>query len=298
MDQILPALRTLLLEHLANSQPITADVLVGGTVVTVPDTSRFRIGDQISFISVIAGKGEFTVILDIPDDKTVVISPGSTRGWSVAEGTNIVKSVNNEFIKGIFVGDLKVIPSFPSITIASETENEDWFTLRQTSHEYKLRIRVYVLEDNFETTELRLIKIAKQTREILNDHIRPIIDGTTFPITLDMPAGSTVVTVSDTSLFKVGGIVFVQDNMPRPSQQESYIKSILSPTALELNIPADFDYLVSRGGRIILVKRLLYDTRPESINYGVINKGGTFCKAADISYFAKEMIIRQGNILT
>lgn len=297
MDKILQSLRTLFLDHVAATELLAADVAIGGKIVLVPNTSRFRIGDQIAFLSP-TGQGEFTLIEDIPDNITIVIAPGSTHGWTVAQGTYIVKSINNEFIKGVYIGDIKMIPSFPAITIDIESESNEWFTLRQTSHEYKFRIRAYVLEDNFEKTNIYLLKLATQMREILLDHIRPIIDGISHPLTADLPAGNTIVNVADTTGFVVGGPVFIRDAHPRPAQQESYVKSILSPTALEINLAAENDYLVSRQAEIIVVQRLLYDTRPESINYGVVNKGGTFCKAAEFSYFAKEMRIREGNILT
>jgi len=298
MNKILPAIRTLLMDHLAMTEVLLMNVPIGGTLVVIGNTSRFRIGDQIAFLSNTLRQGEFVTISDIPDYNTIVLSTGSLHGWTIAQGSYITKCVNNEFIKGIYIGDIKMIPAFPAITIDVESESNEWLTLRQTSHEYKFRIRAYVLQDNFETTNLRLLTLATQIREILLDHIRPIIDGVSFPLTADLPAGQTIVNVSNTSQFRVGGPVFLRDAHPRPAQQESYVKSIIDSTSLEINIFAENDYLMSREAEIILVNRLLYDTRPESINYGVVNKGGTFCRAAEISWFAKEMKIREGNINT
>lgn len=297
MFEIAQSLRTLLIDLLSPTQPLQNNLAVGDTLILIPNTSRYRIGDQIYFLSVASNLKETALISDIPDDKTLVISPGTTRGWTTAENTLVIKATNNQLLAGVYIGDLKMIPSFPSITIEFENESNEWFTLRQTSHEYRFRIRIYVQDDNFETTNINLAKLATQVREILLDHIRPIIEGVPFALLADLPAGQTIVNVADTSRFIVGGPVFIQDNNPRPSQQESYVKKILSPTALEINFPTEFDYLVSRGAQITFVKRLLYDSRPESINYGVINKGGTFLRAAEITWFSKEMKIREGNIL-
>lgn len=299
MDKILSSLRTLLIDHLAPTGTLTANVPLGGTTIQIPNTSKFRPDDQIYFISVSANMTELAQVVDIPDDKTLVISPGSTRGWTTVETAYVQKAVNGEFLKGVYIGDLKQIPSFPTVTIDVLQESNEWFTLRQTSHDYRFAIRAYVLENNFEKTNLNCIKLATQIREILLDHIRPIIDGVSHPLTLDLPAGQSVVTIADTSGFVVGGPVFVRDAHPRPSQQEAYVKSILSPTALELRLPTEFDYLVSRQAEIIFVKRLLYDTRPENINYGYVpGKGGTFARAAEIQYFAKEMRVREGSLNT
>ena len=300
MDKILTSLRTLLLDHLAAAESLTVDLPLGGTIVSVPNTSRFRIDDVIYLISDTVGFAETSLIKDIPDDKTIIINPPSVRGWKVSENSYVQKAVNHQCIKRIHIGDLKIIPSFPTITIDAAQESNEWFTLRQTSHEYRFNIRVYVLADGFETTNIFLIKTSKQIREILLDHIRPIIDGESHPLTLDMPASSSVVHVADTSHFIVDGPVFLKDNHPRPAHQEDYVKSILSSTAIELRNTTDYDYLVSRQAQLILVNRLLYDTRPESINYGFIQSpgGGPLLKAAEISWFAKEMIVRSGNLLT
>lgn len=298
MDKILMSLRTLLIDHLAATATLTANVPLGGLTVSIPNSSRFRIDDDIFFISVAANMTELAHIVDIPDDKTLILQSGTTRAWTTAESAYIQKAVNGEFLKGVYIGDLKTIPKFPAITIDVLEESNEWFTLRQTSHEYKFLIRAYVLEDNFETTNLRCIRLATQIREILLDHIRPIIDGVSHPLTLDLPAGQTVVSMANTTGFIVNGPVFLRDANPRPAHQESYVKAVLTPTTLELRAPSDFDYLVSRQAEIIFVKRLLYDTRPESINYGSIVKGSSFCRAADIQWFAKEMRLREGNLLT
>lgn len=272
----------------------------------VPNTSRFRIGDEIYYLSTSAGFSETSTVKEIPDDKTIIVTSGSVRGWTVAEGTYIQKAVNFQFIKRIHIGDLKPIPSFPTICLEPLTENNEWMTLRSTSHEYRIAIRTYVLADNFEKTNTYLIKLTEQIREILLDHIRPIVVGESFPLTADLVAGGTVVSIANTSKFaddlsQPDGVSFgyLRDAMPRPSQQESYIKSVLSPTQLELRGASAFNYLVSRQAEIIRAERLLYDTRPESISYGYVpGQGGALMRASEITWFAKEMLCREGNFLT
>jgi len=300
MDKIQQSVRTLLMDHLAAIEPLTVNLSLGGTVVKVDNTSHYRINDEIYLISSSVGFAETSIIKDIPDDKTIIINPPSVRGWTVAENAYVQKAVNHQFIKRINIGDLKIIPSFPTITITATSESNEWYTLQRTMHDYKFNIRVYVLADNFERTNIFLIKLAEQIREILLDHIRPIVDGHSYPLTADLPIGSTVVNVSDTSEFKVGGAVFLRDRNPAPHHDEAYVRKILDGTTLAIHHATQFDYLMSRNAELIRVDRLLYDTRPESINYGYVQTpgGGPLMQAADISWFAKEMITRQGNILT
>lgn len=302
MDKILTSVRSLLLDHLAASETLTQDLPLNGTVIKVPNNSRFRINDEIYIYSVSAGFAETSIIADMPDFQTIVIAPPTVRAFTVAEGTIVQKAVNNQLIKRIHIGDLKIIPSFPTITIDAASESNEWLTLDQTSHEYKFTIRTYILADEFEKSNIFLIKLSQQIREILIDHIRPIIDGESHPLLLDLPVNSSVVTIADTSNFKAGDPVFLRDAVPNPGPngQEDYIKTVLSSTDLELRRATAYNYLVGRQAEIIKVKRLLYDSRPDSISYGYVQSpgGGSLMRASEISWFAKENLLRLGNILT
>ena len=218
----------------------------------------------------------------------------------MSENSYLQKAVNFQFIKRIHIGDLKVIPSFPTITIDPDNESNEWLTLRQTSHEYRFNIRTYVLADNFEKTNLYLIRLTQMIREVLMDHIRPIINGESHPLTANILQGQTVVTIADTSSFAAGDWAFLRDAYPHPSQQEMQVKKILSSTQIELLRPTCYDYLMSRQAEFILVKRLLYDTRPDSITYGYVvsEGGGPLMRASQISWFSKENVHRNGNILS
>ena len=304
MDQILTSIRTLLIDHLAAMETLSFDAPLGSTVLIVPNTSRFRIGDQIYILNKMTtteSQGETAMIADIPDNNVIVLSqPTSKRAWPTSENSYVQKAVNFQFIKRIHIGDLKVIPSFPTVTIDPGTEDNEWLTLRQTDHDYKLNIRAYVLADGFEKTNLYLIRLSQMIREILIDHIRPIINGESHLLTVDLLQGQTVVTIADTSNFAAGDWVFAKDAYPHPSQQEMRVKKILSSTQLELFMPICYDILVARQGECILVKRLLYDTRPSNISYGYVvsEGGGPLMRASQISWYAKENIYREGNLLT
>lgn len=310
------ALRTILIDHLANNQPLLTDLAIGGTTVFVPNTNRFRVNDEILLSSIPSNMAERMWIVSIPEYNQLVISTedpttnptpvGSTRAWTVAESTHIQKAVGHQMLKGVYIGDLKQLPDFPCITISPADETNEWMTLLGTTHEYKIRIRIYVLGDNFETSEELLSNLALQTREILIDHIHPIVDARSFPLVDDLPAGGTVVNISSGSsaYFAPGNYVYLRDAKMRPFlSQENGIRSILAPSvtydSLELSCASENDFLVNRQAELLLINRYLYDTRPDSISYGYVpGQNGSFMRAAEISYFAKEMICRDGNILT
>lgn len=318
MYDILQSIRGLILDHLDNTQPILADLPVGNTVVFVPNTSRFRVNDEIYIMAPVDSTHllapdliEPAWIVEIPEYNQLIISTvdpnsslyvspvGSTRLWLVSENTQIHKAIQHQPLKGVHIGDIRPIPDFPTITVSPASEDSEWLTFGGSSHNYKTTIRVYVLADNFETTEKLLSKTAKQVREILFDHIHLPIDFTPYPLTADVPTGGTVVSVASTAKFFPGAFTFIRDAKKRPFiSQVAYVRSVLSSTDLELSCSLENDYLVARQAEILLCRRYLYDTRPDSISYGFVpGTGGSFMRAAEISYFGKEMVLREPPVI-
>lgn len=301
MHEILPSLKTLLVDHLATSQVLTADMAPGSSTVTIDNTSRFRSGDEVFLMSTVLGKAEKAVVKDIVDSFTLSLESATVPGWTVANSSFVQKAISHQPLKRVYVGDIRRIPDFPAITLASGNESNDWWAIGATEHEFHIAIRVYVQTNSFENSEILVNRYATAVREILMDHIHPIVTGKTefFPLTADLPAGGTVVSIADTSSFEVNGTVFVRDAQPQPSSTENVIRSILSPTELELATPSQFTFLTSRQAEILKVERYLYDTRPSNISYGYVpGSGGSLLRAAEIGWFGKEVVCRAGNILT
>jgi hypothetical protein len=298
-DSILRSLRSLLLEHVAASQPLASDMAVGSTSINVPNTSKFRDGDDIFIMSLSGNEAEPNQVVRVNDWDELLVETPTLRGWTTAESAFVLKAVNHQPLKRIHIGDLRVIPDFPTITIDLTGESNEWITLRGTTHEYKFAIRAYVQYDNFEETNRGLIKLAENIREVLMDHIHPLVDGIQYPLLADVPKGAVIATIPDTSKFEPFRVVYLRDAKPHPSSQEDMVRSILSPTQLELATPAQHDYQVSRQAELILVNHYLYDSRPSDITYGFMpGQGGSLLKAAEITWFAKEERIRHGNVLT
>jgi len=301
VDQILQALRGILIDHLAASQPLSQNMPAGSNIIRVPNTSKFRDGDEVFIMSIAGNVAYPTQIAKVNDWNELLVDPPTLKAWSASapESAFVQKAINHTFLKRVLIGDLKIIPDFPAITLEPATESNEWITLQGTTHEHRLTIRAYVLYDQFEKTNIGLAKLAKQIREVLLDHIHPQIDGFTYPLAADLPKGGTVVTIPDTSRFVPSRVVFIRDAKPRPNSQEDMVRSVLSATQLELATPAQYDYLVGRQAELLLVNRYFYDTRASNITYGFMpGSGGSLLKAAEITWFGKEEIIRQGNIAT
>lgn len=299
MDKILPAIRSMLIDHLAANQPLSANVAVGDTVLHVQNTSHFRPGDEVFLMSLTTNLAEPVTIAKINDWDELLIDPPASNVWTMANSSMVQKSIGWIPLKRVHIGDLRLNPDFPMVTIEPTSESNDWITLQATTHEHRLAIRVYVQQDNFESTNLLLAKYAKQIREILIDHIHPLVDYVQYALLSDLLVGQTVATISSTSLFQPNTVVFLRDAKPRPNAQEDLVKAILGPTQLELATPAKYDYLTARQAQLFLVNRYFYDTRVSDITYGFVpGQGGSLLKGAEINMYLKEEILRQGNIVT
>jgi hypothetical protein len=299
LDRLLLAQRALLLEHLAANQPLTAALSAGGTTVKLPNTSKFRDGDEVFIMSTSANLSEKQQILTVDDWDTVTLAAGAGRTWPLSEDPFVLKAPGHQPLKRVHIGGILQNPDFPAITLEGKSEDNEWWSLRATSHDYKVAIRVYVQADAFEDTNILLYKYSRQVREILMDHIHPIVDGEFFPLTADALTGATVITLSSTATLQPGSPVNLRDAKVRVSSQENQVRTILSPTMLELSQPMDFDCLVARQGEVIHMRRHFYDTRASSITYGVVpGRGGPLMKAAEFDWFAKEVVKRFGNIVT
>jgi len=298
VDQILTALRGLLIEHLAANQPLSEDVAIGDDVVKIPNTSHFRPGDQVFLMSIARNVAEPVTVTKINDWNELIIEPEAANAWPTSDSV-VQKAIGWMPLKRVHIGDLRVNPDFPMVTLEPASESNDWITLQATTHEHRIAIRVYVQQDNFESTNLLLAKYARQIREILIDHIHPLVDYLEYPLTDDVLTGQTIATIPDTSRFVPNSVVFLRDAKPRPNAQEDLVKAILGPTQLELATPAKYDYLVSRQSRLFLVNRYFYDTRVSDITYGFVpGQGGSLLKGAELSWYGKEELLRQGNIVT
>jgi hypothetical protein len=302
MERIMLALRDLLLSHIAASQALTVDAIHGSTTLKVADTSKFRVGDEVFMMqgtSSIMTENSRISILSIPDYQTIILDTAISNDFLVSSSSFVQKAINYQILKCVYLGDLPNQPDFPSITISPMSEDNEWLTLRGTTHDYKFQIRAYVIADNYETTNIYLPKLARQIREVLIDHLHPLVDADYFPLTSDLLAGSSVVTIADTSAWEKGQLAFLRDKAPRPSSEENDIATVLDATHLELRGDTQFDYLMARSGEIIKINRYLYDTRANGIKLGfAMQKGGLMLKSADIDYFAKEFICRDGNLIT
>lgn len=307
VKDIMRSLQRLFIDHMAADWPLTADLLPGQNVVRVLQTSRFREGDEVFLKSEILGKAEAAVIDTVmPWDSTLgyrVILESPVQGtWTVANASSVLRAINHQPLKRVYRGNLNISPDYPSISISLPDESNEWLAIKATEHEYTFKIRAHILADNFERGTDQISKFAESIREVLIDHIHPVVDDPPLilPVTSDVPANSSIIEVTDTSRIQPGNRVYLRDGEKRPSgSQEAVVQSILSPTQVRLGTPTEWDFLVARGAEMIVALRYLYDTRPSRISYGYVPSGsGSFSHSAEISYFAKEMICRAGNLIT
>jgi hypothetical protein len=307
MNQIEKAIQQMLMDNVAPMQLLMADLPVSTTTVSVANSSRFRPGDQVLLASdtlvlpgqTTPGAVEKATIADIPDYDVIKLVDPVNRAWLMSDTSYILGAVNWLPLQRVYLGGLPALPKTPCITITQQNEDiPEWLTLQATKHDYRLAIKCFITADNPEAAELYLPMLAQKVREVLLDHIHPIVGGVDYPLLVDLPVGGTVVTISDTSKIKIPSLAFIHDAKTRIPARESVVRAVLSPTQVEIVVPAEYPYLVSRGAEFVHMTRYFYDTRVTSIRYGFVQKDGGMFKGAELSYYLNEELIRPGNVLT
>jgi len=298
---ILETLQGLIAQWVGAQRDLTADTLSGSDTVKVRSNYQYEIGEEVVISSLqmnpdssISRKGEMFKVKDLPDFETIILDGDVTLDHEVANEALIVKTLGGFWPRTIQLGDKQVIPDYPAFTISADNTSIEWLTLDSTSDEFNFTIMVYIRDDNSEDAYRACIRYADLIKEALMNNLHPIIDKGSEVLTTDLSLaasfGDTVLAVDDASMFVPKDYIVIRD---LANADQNIIKSIISPTEIELERSLSFDFPLSRLPSVIRPRRWIYDSRIGSVNYGTVQKGSAFLKAAEISWWCKEERIRQ-----
>jgi hypothetical protein len=235
---------------------------------------------------------ETPLVVDYVVDSTHIrLTSAVSNNWLTSENPVLEKTINQQWVQGIYLGEPAVIPMYPAITISAKNASSEWLTIDSTKETYNIDINVYVNDANQETAYRQLLTLTDQIRRGLKKNIFPLVGpyNTTsltsvasYPVT--DPLYRRVLNVANSSIFsEIQTFITIEDKY---KNERNMVKRILSPTQIELNSQLCFDYLVP-GTTLIVPTRFIYNSWPADTSYGTIFKG-TFLKAATISWFAWE----------
>jgi hypothetical protein len=255
---------------------------------------------------------EYARIKRIIDTRRIEVEDPAVDSWLVADGAFVQKTIGHSplYDNRVYYGDREVIPSEDmSITVEPVSMSNEWiYLMGGMSEEYRLAITIYGKDIETEEGMIILNKYADAVYQLMNSDLHPDINNFDTPILYDVPIGASTVVIAQTpdnvENFAVGKLnpsqtrvqfashYDIQDNSD--TEQGRVITSIALDTpvtgqmTLTLDRPFENSYSTSEYGTFSRHGRYFYDSRIDNVEYGTIQKGSSFLRAARLSWFGKE----------
>lgn len=290
MGSVLPILngvRQIVARHVVADVPITSDISPGDTVLNIKTTIRLKNGDEIIITD---GENEEhdLFIHSVIDDTHIQLTTTTRFDWAVSDNVVIKRAFAGQYVKGIYLGEPDVIPTYPAITVNIVNSHSEFWTTRATKERYQIEIGIFVEGSDQESGATLLWELTDRVQLSLKKNVYPLLsDFTTYNITADIQPTDYFIKVADTSVFRQGQLVLIEDTF---QTVETYIDVICDATTLKLNTPTGLNYSTA-DTLLILPTRFIFNSWPADITWGKIFKG-TLLKGASISWFAEEMEIQ------
>jgi len=290
MAEVLDSVRRIVHKWVNTSSRIQIDVTVGDTVICVRNARRFDEGDQVMLKNNTVYETGLVISEVDPIGNLITLTTPVLNNWIITENTVLIKTIDEQFVQGIYIGEPDVISHFPAITVNGVSRSSEWLTLESTKERYQIEIGVYVKASSHEKGYRFLMAMTDEIQKGLKYNIMPLVsDYDITSLTSDITAGDVEIRVADRSLFNHYRRIIIEDTYEsHENWVTTWFTSEEDPSGEVLRvkdcIPFDFD---TGDTSIIVPKRFIYNSWPDSIQYGSIHKG-ELLKAAKISWFAEE----------
>jgi hypothetical protein len=290
MAEILDSVRRIIYKWVNTSSRINLNVTRGDTVISVQDSRRFNPGDQVMLKN--STVYETALIVDCVDTDAMLVTLTTPvlNDWTIAENTVLIKTINEQFVQGIYIGDPDVISRFPAITVNGLSRSSEWLTLESTKERYQIEVTIYVKESTHEEGYRFLMEMTDVIQRGLKYNIMPLVSEYNLTsLARDITKGDLTIYIDNRSLLDSYRRIIIEDPF---ETQEVWVTALYdqeddpSQQAARLSDCAFWDFNASNTTIIVPTKHV-YNSWPDNIEYGSIHKG-ELLKAAKISWFAEE----------
>lgn len=290
MEDILDAIRRIISKWAITTVMLTADALAGDDEISVQSTKRFKVGDELLIKNADEDMENLLYVEEVIDRNTMRLTAPLRFDWLISETATAIKTIKNQFVQAIYIGEPDVIQKFPAITVNGTTRASEWYTIRVTKERFNIEIGVFVQDAMHEDGYRFLLKMTDLIQYALKRNIYPMPnDYQSTTLTEPIEEGDTVIKVEDTSFMICGNFLLIEDAYVC---EPNTIITILDANTIELATPFQNEYAIDET-RVIRPNRYIYNSWPADIQYGKIHKG-TLLKAGVINFFCEESEF-QGN---
>lgn len=288
LADVLDSVRRVIHKWVNTLTPLTENVNVGSSTLKVKSSHRFKKGDQV----MIKNKEVYEtglIIKDIIDDTTISLETSVSNTWG-ADGLNtvLIKTVNEQFVNNIYIGDPDVIARYPAITVNGTSSTSEWMTLESTKERYELEITVLVQDSTQEAGYRFLLNLVDVVQKGLKRNIVPLInDYDIISLLENVSEGDSIIKLNSLDLLDNYRRLIIEDQY---NFEETAIDRIYEDgTSVHLVTPLSNSYSSSgeNAASVVIPHRFIHNSWPSSIDYGKIHKG-ELLKAGVIKWFAEE----------
>lgn len=324
IEQVVDGIRDLIDKNLVAKSNVISDVLTGQILINVQNTFHFSPDQEIILIDYGYNDEasphyqifEYSRVKEVHNTHWMTLYQQVESDWLMSQGAFIQKTIGSIPLYSdlILYGDRDVISTEDmAITVEPLSESSEWLYIHGgLSNEYRVSIMVY--GKNIDTEEgIRIQnKYTDAISELFNRNIHIDINNWSTPVLTNVAANTRSIVIANTlenrehfklsSQTQYGDIYEIQDNMG--VEIDLYISKIQydTPIAGQMTITVNQDDLVQHGieplNRSYSLEeypffsahgRYFYDSRVDNIEYGMVQKGSAYVRAARLSWFGKEI---------
>ncbi|MCD6435533.1 MAG: hypothetical protein J7L15_04025 [Clostridiales bacterium] len=293
MEEILDSVRRIVHKWVNTITPVTQNIAIGNTSIIVYNTRRFQPGDEVMLKDANVYETGLS-IKSIDSDTEITLDSAILNNWTVAQNTQLVKTINEQFVQAVYLGDPEVIPRFPAVTVNGLSRSSEWMTLESTKERYEIEIGVYVLESTLEAGYRFLMQMTDVIQKGLKQNIVPLVeDYEIVSLTNDISVGDVNISLNvESDIFNYYRQLIIEDeyNTQEVWVDQVYIDNPSGETRVHLADPVCFN-LSASDTSVIIPRRFVFNSWPSQIEYGKIHKG-SLLKASSIKWFAEEAEIQ------
>jgi len=289
MEEILDSLKKIIYRWVNTEIPLINNVSVGDVILDIDNTNRFYPGDVIAITDGI--EFEFPLVVKgVLDRNKIVIHSGTNFNWN-SSNAYVKKSINGQFVQGIYIGDVSIIPKFPAIVINGKSKTSEWTTLESTTEKYEVSISCYVEQANQEDGYRTLLKMVKIVEQGLKRNMFPLISSSPSVDVIDsVLTNDQFLKVESTDGLLKNHLLVIEGKY---NAEDLMIQEVVDEQIIRVGNVFN-NYLLSEAPKIYVLDRFLYKTWPGSIDFTTVQKD-TLLKGATISWSGEEIEL-QGHI--
>lgn len=312
-------------KNLVAKSNLVSSAITGASLIQVENSFHFDDGQEIVLIDFGYNDSssphyqifEYAVVDHVVNTHWITLqSPieDPNGGWLTSNHAFIQKTIGHSplYSDRILYGDREVIPTEEmAITIEPQALSNEWIYIHGgLSEEYRVQIMIY--GKDIETEEgMKILNLyADAVYNLLNTNIHLDVNNYTSPLLANVAAGTYTVVVADTTnnrnYFKKSSqipdsdVYEVQDNIgveidlfatnvSTPGDGKMYITLSQNNPVKYGASPLNRSYNVQEYATFNRHGRYFYDSRIDSIEYGMVQKASAFIRAARLNWFGKQV---------